>query len=311
VISAAAINKLPILNPYQNWGIWPADQPGPAAKDSYTALARWVSPGYFDTMRIPVLKGREIAETDVTGAPLALVVNETAAQWLFPGLDPIGRRVNVAGWKVLQVVGVAGDARLNGLRDTPEPAIYMSSAQMRATRMRITVRASGDPTLLVAPIRRILQRKNPNVVLGEPATMVSIIDGVLADFRIVILCLGLFSGVALFLTAIGLYGVLAYHVSQRSNEIGIRLTLGASRVSLLGLVARRGLVLVGVGLCLGMASAFPGSLLLRQLLFETQPLDAATYLRAAAFLGLVAMLASVLPAWRATRVNPVDVLRRE
>jgi putative ABC transport system permease protein len=311
VTSAAAINMLPILDPYQNWGIWPADQPAPPVKDGRTALARWVSPGYFDTMRIPVLKGRDIAETDVTGAPLVLVVNETAARGLFPGLDPLGREVNVAGWRVLQVVGVVGDARLNGLRDTPEPAIYMSAAQMKARRLSIVVRGSGDPTLLVAPIRRILQRKDPGVVLGQPATMVSIIDDVLADFRVVILSLGLFSGVALFLTAIGLYGVLAYHVSQRSNEIGIRLALGASKVSLLGLVARRGLGLVVAGLCLGMASAFPGSLLLRQLLFETQPLDAATYVRAAAFLGLVAMLACVTPAWRAAQVDPVEVLRRE
>jgi ABC-type antimicrobial peptide transport system permease subunit len=141
--------------------------------------------------------------------------------------------------------------------------------------------------------------------------MASVVDDGLADFRIVIVSLSLFAGLALVLTAIGLYGVLAYHVSQRMNEMGIRLAMGASNADLLGMILRKGLVLVGVGLLLGMAGAYPGTLLVRQLLFETQPLDPATYVGAAGFLVLVAALACLLPAWRATQVNLVDVLKRE
>ncbi len=123
--------------------------------------------------------------------------------------------------------------------------------------------------------------------------------------------LGLFSAVALVLTAIGLYGVLAYHVSQRTNEIGIRLAMGASNTTLLGMILKRGLVLVGIGLFLGVVCALWASRLIQQLLYETPPLDPTTYAGAVSFLGLVALIACFLPAWRATRVSPVDMLRRE
>jgi putative ABC transport system permease protein len=149
------------------------------------------------------------------------------------------------------------------------------------------------------------------VLFDEPATMSSVIENSMGDFRIVILSLGLFSLVALALTAIGLYGVLAYHVSQRTNEIGIRLAMGASNATLLQSILKKGLILVGIGLALGVVGAFSGSLLIRQLLFETKPLDATAYTGAVGFLGLVSLAACFLPAWRATRVNLVDVLRSE
>jgi ABC-type antimicrobial peptide transport system permease subunit len=137
------------------------------------------------------------------------------------------------------------------------------------------------------------------------------VDDALGDFRIVILSLSIFSGVALVLTAIGLYGVLAYHVSQRMNELGIRLAMGASNTTLLGMILKRGLSLVGIGLLAGVVGAYFGSLLIRGLLFETEPLDPAAYVGAVLFLGIVALLACFLPAWRATRINLVDVLRME
>jgi putative ABC transport system permease protein len=189
--------------------------------------------------------------------------------------------------------------------------MYMASAQAGATQMRLAVRTSVDPDLLVGPIQSLIQQKDPNALFVQPAAMTSIIDDALGDFRIVILSLSLFSGVALVLTATGLYGVLAYHVSQRTNEIGIRLAMGASSSSLLGMILKRGLILVGAGLLLGMAGAYSGSLLIRQLLFETQPLDPATYVSAVGFLALVALAACLFPAWRATRISLVDVLRSE
>jgi ABC-type antimicrobial peptide transport system permease subunit len=187
----------------------------------------------------------------------------------------------------------------------------MSSAQIGATRLQIAVRTTGDPNLLIRPIEELLRRKDPNVLFAGPATMTSVVDEELAGFRTVILSLALFSAVALLLAAIGLYGTLAYHVAQRMNEIGIRLAMGASNSDMVGMILRRGLILVGIGLLLGMAGAYPGTLLMRQLLFDTQPLDPATYAGAIVFLGLVALFACLLPAWRATQVNLVEVLRRE
>jgi len=311
VVSATVINKLPILSRWQDWSIWPAEQPSPSVQESFSAMARWISPGYFATMGIPLVSGRDIAATDVPGSPFVIVLSEGVVRALFQGADPIGRMVNVADWRTFEVVGVVRDARVNTLRGAPDAAFYMSHAQMGPARAQLAVRTSGDPNTLVGPIDDLLRRKDPNVLFAKVSTMASVLDGEVAGFRIVILSLVLFSAVALALTAIGLYGVLAYHVSQRLNEFGVRVAMGASQGDLLGMILRRGMLLAGFGLLLGVAAAYPGTLVLRQLLFETQPLDPAAYVGAVGFLGLVAALACFLPAWRATQVNPVEVLRRE
>jgi predicted permease len=311
VVSATVINRLPIRSRWQDWSIWPAEQPSPSLQESFSAMARWVSPGYFATMGIPLVSGRDIAATDVPGSPYVVVLSEGVVRALFQGSNPIGRMVNVADWRTFEVVGVVQDARINALRHAADAAFYMSSAQMAQARAQIAVRTAGDPNALVGPIDDLLRRKDPNVLFAKVSTMTSVLDGEVAGFRIVILSLLLFSVVALALTAIGLYGVLAYHVSQRLNEIGVRMAMGASNGDLLGMILRRGMLLAGFGLLLGVAGAYPGTLVLRQLLFETPPLDPATYVAAVGFLGLVAALACLLPAWRATRVDLVEVLRRE
>jgi ABC-type antimicrobial peptide transport system permease subunit len=156
-----------------------------------------------------------------------------------------------------------------------------------------------------------LRRKNPNVLFARPLPMSAVVDEQLADFRSVILSLTLFAGVALVLAAIGLYGVLAYHVSQRKREFGVRRAMGASDGDLIGMILRRGLSLVALGLLAGLAVAYPGTWLVRGLLYETRPLDPLAYLGAVAFLGLEAVLACYLPARRATRVDVVEVLHIE
>jgi ABC-type antimicrobial peptide transport system permease subunit len=165
--------------------------------------------------------------------------------------------------------------------------------------------------LLIRPIEELLRRKDPNVLFARPRAMSAVVDEELRDFRTVILSLTLFAGVALVLAAIGLYGVLAYHVGQRKSEFGIRLAMGASNRDLIGMIVGRGLTLVALGLVAGLAVAYPGTLVLRGLLYETGPFDPAAYVGAIAFLGLVAALACYLPARRATRVDIVDVLRME
>jgi predicted permease len=272
-------------------------------------MARWVQPGYFETMGIPLLKGRDIVGTDLPNAPRVVVISESIARVFFPGRDPIGKLLNI--WQVgtAEIVGIVGDARLNRVQTEPDWAIYMSHAQMDGTRMWLVTRTAGDPTSAVEPIRRILRRKDPNVLFAEPSTMTSRIDNTLADFRIVVLSLALFAGIALLLSAIGIYGVLAYHVSQRKNEIGIRMALGATQFDLLALVIRRGALLVTLGLLVGLAAAYPASQLIRQILFETVPLDPAAYGGSILILTAAALLACFLPAWRATRVSPIEALR--
>jgi predicted permease len=311
VVSATLINKLPIRSPWQSWGVWPAEEAPPPVRETTTAVARWVPPGYFATMGIPLIAGRDIAATDVPGSPYVMVLSETAAQRLFQGSDPIGRMVNAAAWRTFEVVGVVRDARLNTLRGAPDAAMYLSHDQMGSTRAQIAVRSSGDPTVLRGPIDDLLAQKDPDVLFAKVMTMASVLADEEAGFRIVLFSLVLFSGVAIALTAIGLYGVLAYDVSQRLNEVGVRMAMGASNGDVLRMILRRGLLMTGIGLLLGVAGAYPGTLLLRQLLYETPRLDATTYVGAVGFLGLVATLACLLPAWRATQVDPVEVLRKE
>jgi len=318
VTSAAMISKLPIRNPWQDWPVWRAEDPRPARHESFFAMARWVSPGYFETLRIPLLKGRDVSARDVAGSPLVVVLSRAAARTLFPDREPIGQSVKL-GWTddPYLVIGVAADAHLNVLRDLPDPAFYAAVAQMEATgimeatQIQVAVRTMGNPEHLLGSLEDLLRRKDANAHFAMPATMRSVVDDALGDFRTVILSLGLFSGVALLLAAIGLYGVLAYHVQQRANEMAIRLALGASPATILGLILKQGMVLVGSGLLLGLFGAWSASRLIRQLLFETQPLDATTYASASLFLFSVALLACVLPAWRASRVSVVGALRNE
>jgi putative ABC transport system permease protein len=321
VVSAAMVSKLPIRSTATDWPIWPADQPRPSGQDARLALARWATPGYLSTMEMPILRGRDISDSDLPGTVPVVVVSEAVAQGMFPDQDAIGQHVGL-GWsdETFEIIGVVGNARINGLRNQYDWAMYMSAAQtdgsgmgmgIVVTTMSLVVQSNRDPSRLVEPVRRILQDKDSNAMLIEPATMTAVIHDNLAEFRIVMVSLGLLAILALMLTAIGLYGVLAFNVSQRSNELGIRVAVGASSASLIGLVLKRGLVLIAVGLVLGLVGALPATRMLQQLLFGIEPLDGSTYLGAAIFLALVGLLACLLPAWRATRVNLVEVLRRD
>jgi putative ABC transport system permease protein len=311
VAHASTISKLPIASPTTDWLVWPADQPKPAYGKGRNALARFAMPGYFETMGIPLLKGRDIDITDTPDSGRVIVLSEAVAEGLFPGRDPIGRRVNIDWHDPYEVVGVVGNARLDGVRSDFDWAMYLSSAQMGVTSQWLAVRTQGDPLLFSEPIRRIVQDMDPDVIFFNPRTMSAIIEKDLSSPRTVTTALGLLAGVALLLTAVGLYGVLAYHVNQRIGEFGIRIALGAPTRKLMALVVERSLRMVGSGLALGVVVSVFGTRLVRKLLFETDPLDPAAFLGAVAFLGAIALIACVLPAWRAVRVNPVEVLRKE
>ena len=311
VVSAATVNRMPIRNRGQDWGVWPAEQSQPLPEDTFFAMARWVSPGYFQTMDIPLLRGRDIAATDAPGARQVIVLSESYARRIFPDRDPLGRTVRVMFVDgEYEVVGIVADARLNFL-SREDLAFYLSAAQMNSTALQLAVRTNRDPASLIEPVRQLLRRKDPNVVFARPTAMKTVIDDSLSGFRVVSISAGLFAGIALALVAIGLYGVLAYNVSQRSTEIGIRLALGASRRDVLGLVLRRGAVLLGSGLLFGLLGAWSATGLVRQFLFQTEPADPAAYGSALLLLAFVATGACLLPAWRAVRINPVDVLRKE
>lgn len=219
--------------------------------------------------------------------------------------------MNVAEWVVCEIVGVVEDARVNTLRTEPDAAMYLAAAQLGPAEMQIAVRTSGDPSLVIQPIEALLRSKNRNVLFARPQPMRAVVAEDAAGLRVVMLSLTLFACVAVILSAVAIYGVLAYHANQRKREFGLRLALGASARELVLMILRRGLVLVALGLAAGLAVAYPGTLLMRQLLYEIQLLDPAAYAGAVVLLGTAAALACYLPARRAARGDIADVLRTE
>lgn len=308
---ASMISKIPIASPFMDWQVWPVDRPKPGYGQGISALARFAMPEYFETMGIPVLKGRGIEAIDGPDGGKVIVISEAVAEDLFPDRDPVGRMVNLGWHDPWEIVGVVGNARLDGVRADYPWAMYMSSAQVHANSLWLTVRTQTDPLLFSKPIRGILQDMDPDVVFSNPRTMAAIVDDDLSGLHTVTTALVLLAGIALLLTTIGLYGVLAYHVNQRIGEFGIRIAIGAPTRKLMTLVIERGLRMVGTGLALGVVISVFGTRLVQELLFKTDPLDPLTYLGTVVFLGTVSLAACVLPAWRAIHVNPVDVLRKE
>lgn len=313
VQSAALVNQLPVRDPGNDIYFWPAGRPPVSAEDTRTAFDRIAVPGYFKTMGIPVIMGRDLDETDTAESPRVVVISRSMARELFPGADPLGRSVVIdLGDKIEhRVVGVVEDVRMTSARSDPYPTMYTSYRQRSFRRMRLVVRTSVDPTRLVPSVRQVLQRLDRNVPLAEPAAMTAVLDRSIAGFRIVTLSLGLFSGIALLLTAVGLYGVLAFWVSLRWYEFGIRMALGATSGDTMSLILKKGFLLVGTGLVPGIGAAVFGTRILRRLLFEVEPFDPASYIGAALFLVTVAAVACLLPAIRALRIDPAEALRAE
>jgi putative ABC transport system permease protein len=312
VTEASFISKPPIRGQWTDWPIWPDEGGRPLPEDQFLAMARWVTPGYFATAGIPILRGRDFSERDVDGAPQVAVISELTANRLYPEDDPLGRMVGI-GWNDVpyEIVGIVADVNMNSVARGPEPALYIASAQMGVTGLSLVARAGGDPAQLVGPIREILRRVDPDVVLAYPATMSAVVDRSLGGFRVIMFSLGGIAGVALLLTMTGLYGILAYNVSQRRREIGIRLAIGASHSELIGMILKRGMILVAAGLIAGVVAAVPGMLLVRSLLFDTRTSEPSVYVATIIGFGLVATAACLLPAWRTTQVDVVEVLKEE
>jgi len=314
VSAATMTSALPILNQGGNVGAWDAAHPPVDASDVRLAYQRSVKPGYFATMGIPIRDGRDVEPNDGPNAPLVMLVNETMARTLFPDQSPLGREVVVdqgeEGGTRYRVVGIVGDVRANGPSSAPPMVMYFPYEQRPQYTMRLVARCA-QPTALIRPLRAALAAMDPAIPLADARTMDQVLSGSVSDTRAVLRVIGAFAGVALLLAALGLYGVLAYYVTRRSREIGIRVALGAGARDVFGLVLRRGFALVGLGLVLGVAGALVATRLVRSFLFEVQATDPATFAGVSVFFALVALVACLVPAWRAWRVDPVSTFRTE
>jgi predicted permease len=270
-----------------------------------------VSPGYFRTLGIPIVRGRALDERDRQGAMPVVVVNETMAEKFWPGQDPLGRRFRFHGQDFLwEVVGVARNAKYNTLGEDPQPYIYQPLDQAYTGAVTLVARAAGDPGAVLLPIQRELNALHRELPLVGLSTVGQVLYNSLWASRLGAWLLGLFGVLALVLASVGIYGVMSYAVAQRSQELGIRITLGADRRNVLALVLGQGMLVVGAGLAVGLLAAAALTRLVATLLFVS-PLDPLVFAAAALVLAGVGALANLFPALRATHVDPLVALRYE
>jgi putative ABC transport system permease protein len=286
-------------------------------QDRLSVQVRIVTPDYFRAMGIPILRGRGIERTDQRGAPHVMVINESAARLLWPGEDPLGHQFTVgtrlgeeqrAGG---EVVGVIGDLKEDGMDRPSSPTIFLAHAQFSEGYLGVALRTAGDPSALTSSAQAALAEVDPNVPMFEVRTMRQLVNDAIGQPRLYMLLVGAFAAVALVLAAVGLYGILAQGVAQRTREIGIRTALGAEGRDIVRMVMSQAASLGAVGISLGLVAALLATRILRGLLYGVHPNDLATLIAVTLTLATVTVLAGFLPARRAARVQPMDALREE
>jgi predicted permease len=315
VTSAGGVSSLPLSEMYA-WGPITVEgrvlQPG---ENFINADERVVAGHYFETMQIPLLQGRLFNEQDTPDKPQVIVVDEFMAQQLWPNQDPLGKRVSFGDlaskpeWAT--VVGVVGRIKQYTLDADSRIALYLPQSQHTGRAMNVVVRSANDPASLAAAVKTQLHELDPDLPMYRVLTMEQRVAESLARRRFSTILLALFAAFALALATIGIYGVMAYLVSQGTREIGIRLALGASQRGILRLVIEQGMLLAGCGIGLGLVAAFAFSRLVSSLLFDVRSTDPLTFSAIALLLLAVALLASYIPARRAARIDPMISLRYE
>ena len=273
---------------------------------------RVISPDYFRTMEIPLLRGRYFDDHDGIGGPNVMIVSQETATKLWGDDDPIGRQVHIIGnGKNFTVIGIVGSVRHTALNQAPAPAMYYPAAARPWPLMDVVVRTSVKPELALPEIRRKIHELDAELPLSNVRTMDEWISTSAAQPRLNTVLLAVFAGVAVLIAVIGIYGVLAYSVNQRSSEIGVRMALGAQQSDVQRLVIREGMAISLAGIAAGLLGALVLSRVLRSLLFEVKVHDPATFLAIPLILAIVALAACYVPAARASRVDPIVALRCE
>jgi predicted permease len=310
VREAALAAFLPLSQIHGHHDIW-IDGYDPAPDESMLVKRNMVGPGYFETLGIPILKGRGIDERDKENTKPVAVINEAMARRYWSGREPIGRTIRV-GDTVYEVVGVARDGKYGSLREQPVPYLCLPMTQHEySEQFHLVVRATGDPRTMMAPLRGELKRLDPNLPPPQIVTLTKFVEDVAERDEGPLTIVGISGLLALLLAMVGVYGVMSYSVSQRTQEIGVRMALGAQRGQILKQVLSSGLKVTLLGVCIGLVGAVALTRLWSAYLFGVSPLDPLTFIGVAVTMILVAFAACSIPARRAARVDPMVALRYE
>ena len=321
VQAAGSIDDLPLSGGGSVQPVQLEGRPVQQMADQPEVSVRGIMPGYFQAMHIPLIRGREIGEQDAASAPGTVVISAAMAKRLWPNEDPIGKHLILffSPNRNREVVGIVGDVKDNGLSGAPDATLYVPFAQIeqppdrpfRSFPIWIVVRASANAASLIPAITAAIHEANPELPVRGSSTLDEVIGTSLSQQRFSTLLLGIFAGLALFLAAIGIYSVLAYSVRRRVREIGIRMALGAQIKDVLQLVVLEGMKPTVLGLAIGIIGALALGRLLSSMIYGVKPTDLLTFITVSVGLFCIGLLASIIPAYRASRVEPVKTLRDE
>ncbi len=307
------VDPLPLSGDNQTTTFTIEGRPQLAPSDQLVSNVRAISPDYFRAMGIQLIKGRAFTEQDKSGTPLVMVINETLARRFFPGEEALGKRALVYPFeKSCEIVGIVNDVKHRSLDVESGPEFYISYLQAPRPFMSLVARTSlSDPTKLAPSIQSTVQQIDRDQPVADVKTMTQVLGQSTASRRFNMLLLGVFALIALVLASVGIFGVMSYTVTQRTHEIGIRMALGARAGDVFRLVVGQGMILVLIGVALGLAGAFALTRVMASLLYGVSATDPLTFIIVALVLAGIAFLACLIPARRATRVDPMVALRYE
>jgi predicted permease len=310
VESATISTGVPLFGGGMGRTIFRDDQDANDPRNGRMTQVNEVGPAYFETLGIPILRGRAFTPNDRLGSTPVAIINEAMAKQYWPNDDPLGRRLRTISDKTMhEIVGIVKTVKVNSLGEEDRPYLYFPLEQNYGAQVTVQVRAAGDPAALLPTVRHAVQQVEPGMPLLNVNTFPNVLHQSLWAARMGTWLLGIFASLALLLASIGLYGVMSYSVSQRTRELGIRLALGARQQDVRNMVVLQGMLLAAGGVAIGFAVAFALARLIANLLFGVPPTDPATFAIIPVVLLIVAVLATYIPAWRASRVDPVEALR--
>jgi putative ABC transport system permease protein len=311
VAAVGAIDSLPLGGDQRGWTFRKEGQTLAPSERPVSGF-QIATTDYFRAMGMRIRRGRAFSESDRDGSPPVTVINESFARHFYPNEDPLGQRIIIRNQKeAREIVGVVNDIRHFGPDKAPGPEMYVPYNQLVVGAVPLVVRTESEPEALIGAVRKEIQAVDREVAIGKVRTMTQMMSATLAERRFALLLLGAFATVALSLAAIGIYGVMAYAVAQRTREIGIRMALGARAADALRLIIKQGLSLALIGVVAGLVGAFALTRLMKDLLFGVSATDPLTFIVIALLLTFVMLLACWIPARRATKVDPMVALRCE